>query len=334
MTARADSGRSPLTMPYEPGGETVAEHATIDVPIVGPAVTVADVRASLARRRFESATDIAICEDGMLLGLLSIERLLAADGSLTVGAIMDEDPPTVGAGIDQEVAAWKAVQHGESSLAVVDDEGRLVGLVPPRRILAVFLREHEEDMARISGFLRGNQAARAASDESVPRRFWHKVPWLLVGLAGALLAADIVGAFEDELERNVTLAFFIPGIVYLADAVGTQTEALVIRGLSHGVSVRHVMRKEMLTGVLVGVALGLAFFPIGIGRWGDQDVALAVSISLFAACSVATIVAMALPAAFHRLGRDPAFGSGPLATVVQDLLSILIYFAVVTVVVD
>ena len=79
--------------------------------------------------------------------------------------------------------------------------------------------------------------ARTASEEPVVKRFWHRVPWLLVGLLGALLAADIVGAYEQQLQANVMLAFFIPGIVYLADAVGTQTEALVIRGLSVGVSI-------------------------------------------------------------------------------------------------
>jgi magnesium transporter len=82
------------------------------------------------------------------------------------------------------------------------------------------------------------------------------------------------------------------------------------------------------------MALGFAFLPFGIWRWGDEDVAIAVSISLLAACSVATMVAMALPALFQRLGRDPAFGSGPLATVIQDLLSIVIYFAIVTAIVD
>jgi magnesium transporter len=247
---------------------------------------------------------------------------------------MDNDPPIVHAQTDQEVAAWKAVQHGESSLAVVDHDGHLVGLVPPRRLLAVFLREHEEDMARIAGYLRGAETARTASEEAIGDRFWHKLPWLIVGLVGALVAADIVSAFEGELEKNVSLAFFVPGVVYLADAVGTQTEALVIRGLSHGVSVRQVMKKETITGVLMGAVLGLAFLPIGVWRWGDQDVALAVALSLLAACSVATVVAMAMPALFQRLGRDPAFGSGPLATVVQDLLSILIYFAIVSAVVD
>lgn len=142
-----------------------------------------------------------------------------------------------------------------------------------------------------------------------------------------------MGAFEQKLAANVVLAFFVPGIVYMADAVGTQTETLLIRGLSVGVPIRNVVRRELLTGLLVGSGLSLAFFPIAVWVWGAPDVALAVSISLFAACSTATLVAMLLPWVLSRIGKDPAFGGGPLATVIQDLLSILIYLATATVVV-
>jgi magnesium transporter len=172
--------------------------------------------------------------------------------------------------------------------------------------------------------------ARTASEEPVVKRFWHRVPWLLVGLLGALLAADIVGAYEQQLQANVMLAFFIPGIVYLADAVGTQTEALVIRGLSVGVSIGGVVRREVYTGLLVGVTLAAVFFPIGLWRWGDTSMVAAVALAILAACTTASAVALTLPWLFNRLGLDPAFGSGPLATVIQDLLSVVIYLGIAT----
>jgi magnesium transporter len=150
-----------------------------------------------------------------------------------------------------------------------------------------------------------------------------------VGLAGALVAAWIVGSFEERLQGNVALAFFIPGIVYMADAVGTQTETLVIRGLSVGVPIGEVVRRELLTGLFVGLALSATFLPLAWLGW-EGDVAVAAALALFAASSTATLVAMVLPWLFSRLGRDPAFGSGPLATVIQDLASILIYFAIAT----
>jgi magnesium transporter len=313
--------------------ETAGEHVCRDVPIVRPDAKAGEVRRLLTVRRFESAVDIAVCEAERLAGLIRIEDLLAAPEGTLARDLMDESPPIVAPGLDQEVAAWRAVRQEERSLAVVRKDGTFVGLIPPDRLLRVLLWEHEEDLARLGGFLPDTESARAASEEPVARRFWHRMPWLLLGLAGSVLAADIVGRFERELEANVILAFFIPGIVYMADAVGTQTETLVIRGLSVNVPVGRVLRRELLTGLLVGAAIALIFLPVGLLRWGETEVAVAVSLALLAACSTATVVAMALPWLLSRLGRDPAFGSGPLATVVQDLLSILIYFGIVVAVV-
>jgi magnesium transporter len=295
---------------------------------VNPDATARDIREVLQSRHFESVDDVAVCASGKLEGLIRIEDALSAAPDAIAKDLMDKDPPAVHPGEDQEVAAWKAVQHREGSLAVVDESGTFIGLIPPPALIEIFLHEHEEDMARLGGYLRGTSAARSASEEPIMRRFWHKVPWLVVGLLGALISADIVGAFEGHLQENVMLAFFLPGIVYLADAVGTQTETVVIRGLSVGVPIRRFAAREVVTGLLVGAALAAAFLPVGILRWGDSDVALAVSLSLLAACGVATTIAMVLPALLQAMGRDPAFGSGPLATVIQDMLSIIIYLSI------
>ena len=116
----------------------------------------------------------------------------------------------------------------------------------------------------------------------------------------------------------------------MADAVGTQTETVVIRGMALGVPLRRIARRELTTGLIIGALIAAVFFPFALLVWDDADVAAAVSIALFVSCSIATMVAMALPYALARLGHDPAFGSGPLATVIQDLLSIVVYFAVAT----
>jgi magnesium transporter len=308
--------------------ETAEEHALTRVPRASPTSLVEEIRRSLLEGRYDIMTHVAILDGAKLVGVLTIENLFSAPKGSAAHEVMDPDSPVVAPDTDQEVAAWQAVKHGESTLAVVDEEGNFLGFVPPHRLLAVLLWEHEEDMDRLGGLLRGASEARGASQEPAGRRFRHRIPWLLIGLVGALLSADLVGAFEKELEDAVVLAFFIPGVVYLADAVGTQTETVVIRGLSVGVSLRQMARPELLSGLLIGLALSSAFFPVALWHWGDGEVAIAVSLSLLAACSVATLIAMALPWAIRRLGRDPAFGSGPLATVIQDLLSILIYFAI------
>ena len=306
----------------------VAEQATRRIPEATRKQRVGEVRNALAGREFDSAAGIAVVENASLLGIVPMERLLAADGSAAVTDIMDADPPTVGPNVAQEVVAWHMVQRGESSIAVVDGEGRFLGLIPPQRIAGLLLTEHDEDLARIGGYLASTKRARSAAEEVVGRRLWHRLPWLLIGLVGVMVSALLIGAFEDQLEAHILLAFFLPGVVYMADAVGTQTETVLIRGLSVGVKPRDVVGREFLSALAIGLIVGAAFFPFALIGWGDAGVALAVSLALFASCSIATLVAMALPTAFQRLGFDPAFGSGPLATVIQDLLSIAVYLAI------
>jgi magnesium transporter len=308
--------------------ETAAAHAQTRVPTAPPDASADAVRRALAGQRFESASHVVVCDGERFVGILPIEDLFAAPADARLGDLMDREAPAVAPGVDQEIAAWRAVRHRESALAVVDAQGRFVGVVPPHRLLAVLLTEHEEDLSRLGGFLKSSGAARESSEEAVERRLRHRLPWLLAGLAGALLAADLVGWFEAQLEQTLVLAFFVPSIVYMADAVGTQTETIVVRGLSIGIRMRRMFARELLTGVALGIVLALVSAPLIWWHWGDASVALCVSLALFAACSMATVAAMALPWLFDVMGFDPAFGSGPLATVIQDLASILIYFVV------
>lgn len=308
--------------------ETAAHHACRNVPTCARDQRVEDVRTQLHSRRYDSASHIVVCDGAKFAGIVTIEKLVAAQPAETMGSLMDAEAPVVRPGIDQEIAAWRAVRKGESALSVVDAGGRFVGLIPPHRLLAVLLAEHEEDLSRTGGFVSGTFRARAASEEPVERRFLHRLPWLVLGLAGALVAADLVAWFESELENKLILAFFIPGVVYLADAVGTQTETVVVRGLSVGVPMRHMVLRELWTGVAIGAAIAVIAGPLVWLRWADVELAWCVAISLFAACATASFAAMALPWAFDYFDMDPAYGSGPLATVVQDLLSLVIYFLV------
>lgn len=308
--------------------ETASAHASADVPMTLPTNSIADVRRDMVGRRYETASLVVVCEGGKFLGVLRIEELLAAPADALVATVMDRDAPIVAPGLDQEVAAWHAIRNQESALSVVDAEGHFVGVIAPHRLLAVILSEHEEDLSRLGGFIKSTASVRATSEEPVERRFRHRIPWLLVGLAGALLAADFVGWFEAQLQQKVMLAFFIPGIVYLADAVGTQTEIIVVRGLSVGISIRQMIRRELLAGLAIGVVLGTCGGLLVWWRWEEADIALVVGLSVFAASSTATMAAMVIPWLLDTFDFDPAFGSGPLATVIQDLSSILIYFAI------
>jgi magnesium transporter len=212
-------------------------------------------------------------------------------------------------------------------MPVVDGAGRLLGAVPARALLAVLYEEHAEDLHRLAGIRREQQRARAAIEEPPVRQARDRLPWLLVGLAGSALATYVMARFESALEARVALAFFVPGIVYLADAVGTQTEAIVVRGLSLGrVPIRRLFAHEVRGGALIGAVFAALVLPAVWLAFGDSRLAWVVATALFAASVAASGLGLLLPWALSRLGTDPAFGSGPLATIVQDVLSLLIYF--------
>jgi magnesium transporter len=230
---------------------------------------------------------------------------------------------------DQERAASMALHHGVDTLVVVDDGGRLAGIVPAQALLQVLRREHVEDMHRIAGIHRERSRARHAIEDPPLRRFEHRVPWLVAGLAGSAAATAVMAGFEQRLASNIAIAFFIPAIVYLADAVGTQTEAIAVRGLSltrRGIA--HLLAGELRVGSLIGAALGAIALPLVWLAFRDTRLALAVGAAIWLASSLAASLGLLLPWALARMGQDPAHGSGPVATVIQDILSILAYFAV------
>jgi magnesium transporter len=119
----------------------------------------------------------------------------------------------------------------------------------------------------------------------------------------------------------------------MADAVGTQTEAVTVRGLSLShASIGTLLGGEVRTGLLIGLVLGSAAFVATLIAFADLRLALAVSLSLLCASVLAAGLGLAFPWMLHALGKDPAYGSGPIATVTQDILTLLIYFAMVRVI--
>src|SRR5690606_2802945 len=118
----------------------------------------------------DEVDDLAVCDAGLLVGLLTIERLTAAPAEDRIADLMDADPPRIEPGADQEAAAWRMVRRRESSLAVVDDTGRFVGIIPPYRMLEAMLHSHDRDLAYLGGFLHDSESARHASEEPLRER--------------------------------------------------------------------------------------------------------------------------------------------------------------------
>jgi magnesium transporter len=262
--------------------------------------------------------------------VLPIERLFTVPPATRVGDAMDPSFPRVTPDADQEIAASMALEDAVDALPVVDGDGRLLGVMPSQALLQVLREEHVEDLHRLAGIQRETAQARGALEEPPLRGARHRLPWLLVGLVGAMIATAAMAGFESTLEAKIAVAFFIPGLVYIADAIGTQTEAIAVRGLSlTGAGIGHLLAGELRTGMLIGATLGLVSFPAVVLAFGDLRLAGAVAVAIFVAGSLAAAIGLLFPWVLARLGRDPAYGSGPVATVIQDILSLLVYFAVI-----
>lgn len=163
-----------------------------------------------------------------------------------------------------------------------------------------------------------------------------RLPWLMVGLFGGFGAAFLLGRYEAVLNNNVELAFFLPFIVYLSDAVGTQTEVIYVRNVKTGISAikkfHRYLVKESALGLIFGILFGALTF--GLAHLWLQEVALSLTIGLSMGVSVALspLVALIIARIFQIEHQDPAAGAGPFKTILQDVVSILIYFSIASII--
>lgn len=312
--------------------ETSVEYIGQHSPLAAPDDTAGALRQRL-RESGRNDWHLVCVVDAQrhLLGILTPQALLNLPDDTRLGAAAQPAHPQVSPATDQERMASVAMHHGVVAVPVVDTDGRLMGVVGPADLMAVLRQEHVEDLHRIAGITRESRLARQAIEEPPLRRVRHRLPWLLVGLVGSALATLVVARFEAALAAKPMLAFFVPGLVYLADAIGTQTEAAAVRGLSLShAPLKRLLGGEMRTGTLIGLVLALITLPLVWLAFGEWRLAMAVSLALAGASIVASVLGLMLPWLLARLGSDPAYGSGPLATIVQDVLSLLIYFGCVS----
>ncbi|MDO8812862.1 MAG: magnesium transporter [Gallionella sp.] len=313
-------------------GETAAHYIAAAVPRGLPGHTATQAVSALSGHRYESVTLFCVTDaDGRLLGVIRIADLLAAPPETRLEELMWRDAPRVHADVDQERIASLALHHVLNAIPVVDHNDFLLGVIPSEALLHILRLEHVEDIHHIAGIRRETTRAREAIESPPMRRVRDRLPWLLLGLVGSIFATWVVAYYEQALKAHVAIAFFVPGLVYLADAIGTQTEAVAVRGLSLShAKLSTLVGGELRTGLMIGLILGAVTFPLVWLIFGDLRLASGVALALFCAGGVATTIGLLLPWLLDKLGTDPAYGSGPLATVIQDVLSLLIYFAIVS----
>lgn len=325
--------RAPLTRMARsnPPQQSTAHYLVKNVPIAYPGETAGAVCERIIGRRYDDASHIFLLDDdGKLAGVAEIGDVISTPATTAVAAFAkDINSYVVTPETDREEAASTAIRAGLSVLGVCDTDFRFIGAMPASALISILRDEHLEDLHHMAGILSKSEAAKAALAAPPHRRALYRLPWLLIGMAGSALATAMMASFEAALTAHIAVAFFVPAIVYLADAVGTQSEVVTVRGLSlSATDLAPLFFGELGTSILVGAVLGLLAYPFVWLVFGSTALAATVAIALMVACIVATAVGILLPWLFAKLGYDPALASGPIATVFQDMLSLLTYFAV------
>jgi magnesium transporter len=269
-----------------------------------------------------------------LVGIVPLRELMSAAEDAAIGRLMQKRVVAAPANMHQGKALALARRSHSSSLPVVDETGRLVGALSARDLLEIAGHEHSEDISRLAGIVHQAGQARAALDDPPFHRVLGRLPWLLIGVVGSMMATLVMAHFKDKLSANVAIVFFVPAIVYLADAIGTQTEAIVVRGLSGAeLNLRDLLLGEITAGALIGLVLAVLTMVFAYVAFADFRLAAAVALSVALAGATAAACGVFLPWLLSHFGADPAFGSGPVATVIQDIISVLVYLSIASIIV-
>lgn len=312
---------------YNP--ETVGSIMSTAVPICGGDALARDVLKIITKNpAWDTIHYVYVVDDQQkLLGYIKIWQLIQASDSTRAKELMRPMETTADPHADQEKAIFLAVKYDIDAVPVVDEHNRLLGAVTAPAIIDVMHNEHLED-ALLSAGIRGNKRTNIVklASERLSLVLASRAPWLIFGAVVGLGLGLISSFFESSLEKSIALAYFIPVVAYIADSVGTQSEAITVRALAVlKLSYARYLLREITLGFVLGLLLG-AIGLIGATIITQQLlVGLVVGLSLVAASTIASLLASVIPIMFKRLGKDPALGSGPLATALQDLISVLIY---------
>jgi magnesium transporter len=312
--------------PHSVGGRMTPEFVAIT-----PHLTVDEALAVLRRVAAEAETIYyvyVVDAQDRLLGVLSMRDLVLARPGARVQDVMVREPIKVRATDDQEVAARLLAEHRFLAIPVVDEQDRLIGIITADDALDIVEHEATEDIEQLGGSQPLEQPYLSASPFHLARK---RIGWLLMLFLAEAYTGTVLRHFEDELQRVVALAFFIPLLIGTGGNTGSQTVTTVIRAMAVGeVTVRdlfRVWRKEVATALMLASAMALATY---IRAWtlGATHVGLVVALAAAAIVVWAATVAGMLPLILRRLRIDPAVVSAPLITTLVDGTGLVIYFEI------
>ncbi len=285
----------------------------------------------MVRRRAEESGAIynvyAVDHQGRLAGVLSLKTLVLARESALVSEVMEREVLSVYADVDQEEVGRTFRKYNLVAMPVVDRLNRLLGRITVDDVIHVLVDEASEDIHRMAG-LGPEEEYRETSALRTSRA---RMPWLLVGLLGGILAAVVLSRYEQSLERAVGLAFFVPVVMAMGGNSGFQAATIVIRGLATGeIGMRGVglrLLKELRVAVLNATLCAAFVVPI-VGLWQSWSLAGVLSLTLLAVMVVAASIGALVPFALHRLRIDPSLATGPFITTSNDILALVIYLTI------
>lgn len=310
--------------------ETAGKLATTAVPKTTSESSVADTLTQLQSfsDTYDTIDYIYIVDSTHLVGVVSLHELLIAKPKTLIANIMIRNVAYVHQNTDQENVAQLALAQNIKAVPVLSMNEEFIGVVTSDVILRTLRDEHNEDILKYAGI--NVSANERLSQFTMWQHLTSRMPWLVIGLGGGILAAWVVEKYSYAMESELVLAAFIPAIVYIADSVGSQTQMVFVRSLAtqQRTSILKRLGKELVIATFVGAILsGL----IGIISWlwlGKLAITLILAISVLLTVYFSVIVALILPWVFDKAGKDPALASGPLATVIRDVSSLAIYFFV------
>ncbi len=268
-------------------------------------------------------------DDGRLVGVISLRQLLLARPGLQLHEIMNPNVMKVTTDTDEVTVATLVDKYRLLAIPVVDAEGVLVGMVTVDDVIDVLEEETTRDMLRMAG-----TSESEILTDSAYRIAGIRLPWLFAAFLGGIGATMVIGQYEDILAQVIVLSAFVPVIIGMAGNVGVQAATVAVRGLATGAinlgNTLALIFKELRVGMLLGVFYGVILAAFGYLVYGDINLGMTVGLTILINMTGAAVLAVCLPMMFQRFKVDPAVATGPFVTTTIDILGVLNYFVIAT----
>lgn len=270
-------------------------------------------------------TIYVVDDDDVLLGTLSLKKLLLTPEKTFITNIYNEKVFSVKANSDDEEVANIMEKYDLVVLPVVDDLNRLIGRITIDDVVDVMKEEAMEDYNKASGI-----SEQVDASDNIVTLTRARLPWLLIGLMGGIMGAEVIGIFD--IENNIELAFFTPLIAAMGGNVGVQSAAIIVQGLASNNlgmdSLAQRLMKELGVALLNGIICSGLIMIITSLIGYPSSISFTVSISLMAVIIFAALFGTFIPLALDKYKIDPALATGPFITTVNDVLGLFIYFMI------